>query len=267
MGQDTHSLIADPLIVDAERYDFRLRPGSPAEKIGFEPINMSEAGLYGSTEWVAKPKKLVFRAFEAMSPPPPDRIDDDFEAMLVGELADGTTTFGETKKSSIRVTDETAASGKYALKFTDAPGLPKSYWPWLGYKPKVSGTTARFTFDLRLEKGAAVRHEWRTAGNPYKVGPSIAFGDGAVKVGKRTLLRLPVGKWVHIEIISPVREDSSGTFKMTITAPDREPQSFQALPFVSGRQFTELRWLGFIGVADASTAFYIDNVCLDTQPR
>lgn len=44
MGQDTNSLFIDPLFVDAERGDFRVRPGSPAAKIGFEPWDLSEIG-------------------------------------------------------------------------------------------------------------------------------------------------------------------------------------------------------------------------------
>jgi hypothetical protein len=43
-GQDNDSLIADPLFVHPERGDFRLKPGSPAAKIRFEPRDISKAG-------------------------------------------------------------------------------------------------------------------------------------------------------------------------------------------------------------------------------
>ena len=43
-GQDADTLIADPLFVDPEHCDFRLKPGSPAAKIGFEPWDMSAVG-------------------------------------------------------------------------------------------------------------------------------------------------------------------------------------------------------------------------------
>jgi len=44
MGQDQNSLIADPLFVDPENGTFRLRPGSPAAQIGFEPWGLLNCG-------------------------------------------------------------------------------------------------------------------------------------------------------------------------------------------------------------------------------
>ena len=43
-GQDQNSSIADPLFVNPENGDFRLRPNSPAAKIGFEPWDFSAVG-------------------------------------------------------------------------------------------------------------------------------------------------------------------------------------------------------------------------------
>ena len=43
-GAGRESIVADPLFVNPANFDFRLRPGSPAAKIGFKQIDMSAVG-------------------------------------------------------------------------------------------------------------------------------------------------------------------------------------------------------------------------------
>ena len=45
LDPEQKSLVADPLFVDPESGDFRLKPGSPALTLGFEPIDRSVIGL------------------------------------------------------------------------------------------------------------------------------------------------------------------------------------------------------------------------------
>lgn len=43
-GQDLHSVIADPLFENPAADDYRLKPGSPALELGFEPFDYTRAG-------------------------------------------------------------------------------------------------------------------------------------------------------------------------------------------------------------------------------
>ena len=45
-GQDQHSLVADPMFVDPEKDDYRLKPDSPAFKLGFQAIPVEKIGPY-----------------------------------------------------------------------------------------------------------------------------------------------------------------------------------------------------------------------------
>jgi parallel beta-helix repeat protein len=43
-GRDAESIVDDPMFVNVGSYDFRLKPQSPALKLGFQPIDMSAVG-------------------------------------------------------------------------------------------------------------------------------------------------------------------------------------------------------------------------------
>jgi len=44
-GHDVHSIIGDPLFVAPERFNFGFRSGSPAVKLGFQPIDLQKVGV------------------------------------------------------------------------------------------------------------------------------------------------------------------------------------------------------------------------------
>ncbi len=56
-GADRHSIIADPLFVDAASGDFHLKPDSPAWKLGFKPIPLESIGPYADNGRVTWPIK------------------------------------------------------------------------------------------------------------------------------------------------------------------------------------------------------------------
>jgi hypothetical protein len=54
-GWDKNSIVADPLFIDVEKDDFRLKPESPAiTKLGFKPLPIDQMGLY-KDEWRTAP--------------------------------------------------------------------------------------------------------------------------------------------------------------------------------------------------------------------
>jgi hypothetical protein len=58
-GFDRNSVVADPLFVDPKKDDYRLRPESPAFKLGFKPIPVEKIGPF------ADPRRASWPIVEA----------------------------------------------------------------------------------------------------------------------------------------------------------------------------------------------------------
>lgn len=261
-GQEEGSIIADPLFVDPENYDFRLRPESPALKIGFKPFDFTKAGVYGDPHWIALAKSFTYPPVEFAPEPPPLTLRDDFELAAVGGRPLGAQTYVvENKGDSIAVTDEMGADGsKQSLKIVDAPGLNFEYNPHFAYHPGYKSGTAFCRFDIRIEPGVVMYHEWRSWDvQPYRVGPSFWIREGKLQVGGKDILTLPFNEWIHIQITSKVGTDAEGQWRLDITLPGQAPQSFV---FSCDPEFKNLTWVGFSSSATDKAVFYLDNIKL-----
>ena len=264
-GQDIHSIIADPRFENPETRDFRLKSDSPALALGFRPIDATEAGLYGPKEWTRPPKKIKR---EPSVPPDYDQrasIDEDFEAVEVGQPSTFAQTLGESGPAQIRVTDETAASGSHSLKFTDAPGLDKAFNPHLVYAPRFVRGLVVGRFDVCVHPGAIFWHEWRDGAHPYRVGPSIRVdGQGLLTAAGKELMTVPLEKWVGLEIACGLGSDATSHYDLSVRVPGQRPKKFDHLPCGSDG-FRRLEWFGFVSLAEDVATMYLDNVVLDAK--
>lgn len=266
-GYDTHSIIADPMFEDLSGRDFRLKPDSPALKMGFKPIDAAEIGLYGDADWTAKPGAIPREAlYVPPAPEMPAPIADGFEDTAPGEPAKEAQSNEEGDSATIRVTEETAATGAHSLKFTDAAGLKRAFDPHLVYSPHFALGNAVGSFALRVQPGIAMYYEWRDAHDPYRTGPSVWFnGDGVVTVNGKQLAAIPVGAWSEVEVSCMLGQAADGTWAMTLTLPDGAKQHWDGLTCNPG--FKHLDWLGFVANSDASATAEIDDVRIETVTK
>jgi hypothetical protein len=267
-GKDAGSIVADPRFVDPKRCDFRLRPGSPAEKIGFEPFDYTQAGVTGSAEWRALAASPAYPKVEfAPEPPPapPLSLNLTFEDVPVGQPCPLAQNNVEGHGELIAVTDETAATGKRSLKITDAPGLQNVFDPHLVFTPNHTSGVTKAEFALRCEPGVSMYHEWRTwpAGAPYKVGPSFDIRGGELHVAGQAPLAIPAGQWVRFEIEAALG-DRAGKWSLTVLLPGREPVRYADLP-LPDPGFRRLDWFGFTSMANERTVFYLDDIRLRNE--
>lgn len=264
LGLDVDSRVADPRFVNPAAGDFRLQNDSPALELGFQPLDITDVGLYGEEAWANQVRHSDCPCHPLPPPPaPPEplRVDDDFETTIVGWRPRHAHVSGEEQGASIRVSADRAGDGRQSLKVTDSAELEPSWQPHFYYEPHWTAGVFRQSFDVWMEADAEFFTEWRDSGAyPTNVGPSLRFdGDGQLSVGGRPLVSLSARTWIHVEIEASLGDDGSGVFRLSITPAGEATQTFEDLP-LAGAEFREVHWLGFSSTAAADTAFWIDNL-------
>lgn len=263
-GRNAHARVADPRFVDAAGGDFRLRPDSPALALGFTPIDTGTIGLVGLPSWVDKPKKIVrdpviIPPFK--TPVVPDSIDEDFEDTRHAQPRH-TEVHGTNVDAWIRISGKAAFGGKQSLEFQDASSVKNDWDPHFFYSLKIDSGIAKESFDIRVEKGSHLSHEWRDwSVEPYIVGPSLDIhADGTLLANEKSLMVLPLGQWIHIGIECPLGKQANGSYTLSITLPGQPDIVFGNQTCDS--RFSRMTWLGFSSMAKDKQVFYLDNLKL-----
>ena len=282
MGHGRRSLVADPLFVDPVRYDFRLRKSSPALALGFVDIDMNSVGLYGDEEWIAMPQN----ARRHTAPPPvfpPQRLpdlNDDFESSCV-ERPPGCFSNVSEQEGRIRVTDETAASGRKCLKFTDAPGM-KSFYPYM-FDRAVKYESGTVTFSLDIKNSADLPGEARLLfrdhhtprfaptteipeGHSYIEGPVVTLkSDGSLTANGKHVAAPPLGRWAHVSVSFELGPERPKHYALEVGLLGQvNARAVKGLPFAS-KHFSVLTGvfiLANMSPTDAHPVFYVDNLRL-----
>jgi hypothetical protein len=266
-GQDKGSVVGDPGFRDPAGDDFSLRPDAPAiEAVGFEPFDeeIAKAGLTGDPQWRNFGSKQSRREPSAVWTPE-DRarlvaFQTGFEDMPVGSRP-GIFRLSTSGKATFEVTDEVAYQGNRSAKCSDKKDLRKSFYPLMQLHPRALGEVpVKLAFAAMLPETAPARFivEFRGAGSTREVGPTLQFeADGRILAGGKELLKAPRGTWTQVEIAFTTGDEAPNTYELTLKHEGETTR--HTLPF-RHEEFSEFRWLGFIGAANVDGAFYLDEM-------
>mgnify|MGYP003872972005 CR=1 FL=1 len=274
-GRDQNGIVADPKFVNPKRHDFRLQPDSPALKLGFKPIDIGGAGLYGPESWRGLPRGVTHRTVErAAASALRKEFVEGFEDYDVGEAPPGAVA--KEGQAEAAVTDREPASGQRCLRFVDAAGVTdwKPHW-YVQRTPGAGKVRMRCFLKNDAAQPATIGLEFRDwfggsqPGDRYATGPYLRFlPDGVVQActgpsqaGWVPVGRYELGRWLGVEVEFEEGEGKPKTCTLRLIAADGTTTK-EGLPFCNPA-FKLCTWCGFVGLDTKPAVFYVDDVHLE----
>jgi len=248
-----------------------IRPDDPQ----FPKQLAAQAGMGAAYRGVVYPVRLTPNPVYAMPmpkvEPSPVGLDLTFENIPVGRAPHHLSLALPPDKAAIAVTDEAAASGSHSLKFQDAKGLAKTFYPYAcygGYEIARGEVTVSFYVKQAADKPGKFAVDLRDyvtqQVGEFASGPSFELmGDGKLMVAGKEVATLPVGEWSHLEVQFALGEGAPKAYQLSVVLPDSTTRTVK-LPFVS-EQFAAMTALYFVADDDKDAATYLDNLRLSVK--
>lgn len=275
IGQDAGSVLADPLFVAPEKGDFRLKPDSPALRLGFVPFDYTRAGLEAAYQHLRNATVVTPPPVFAMKLPPvvetPPGFTLDFEDVPLGITPLGLLPAGFSAEANFQVSAESVFHGKRALKVTDSKSAAKGFYPMLTYRPGKPLEKGRVTFSCaaRLKPEAPMSLEFAfrdytrrsDAKREFTAGPMIQIrSDGWVTAGKEPLAQAAEGRWLQLSLEFDL---TTRTSKISVGGEAvKSVERKLSLP----DNFAACTWFSIIGSQAIDGTAYLDDVRLVYTP-
>lgn len=283
-GMDAGSIIADPMFLDWQNGDWRLKPESPAFGIGFKPWDYTFAGVRkDDPAWRAKAESIVPEPYEVAPVPPvnPGRKShrSSFETARPGTFPAGgfSNRAGSSRKVGyVMASTRAARTGKQSLEIRDFEGLSPKYFPHFYQYFKIVSGTFRLKFSLKCDAKANLVCEWRewnksAQNGQYANGPYFRIEDGKFNLSARRIgakgkpVRLSlnisnyaVGKWNDLEFVLHTPKEGVPTWDFSLTGEDGVKHEEKGLLYLHG-DCALPNWIGFLSDADCETISFIDD--------